>query len=41
LENPEDEEAYQKLLTEWINTMHGIWDSTNKFCSNWSWKISN
>jgi ATP-binding cassette subfamily F protein uup len=24
LENPEDEEAYQKLLTEWINTMHGI-----------------
>jgi ATP-binding cassette subfamily F protein uup len=24
LENPEDEEAYQKLLTEWINTMLGI-----------------
>ncbi len=35
LENPEDEEAYQKLLKEWTNTMLGILKhNTNKFCSN-------
>jgi hypothetical protein len=31
----EDEEAYQKLLTEWINIMLGILKrNTSKFCSN-------
>ncbi len=35
LENPEDEEAYQKLSTEWISIMLGILKpNTSKFCSN-------
>jgi ATP-binding cassette subfamily F protein uup len=35
LEHPEDEETYQKLLTEWTDTMLGISRlNTDKFCSN-------